>query len=141
MKTQVETDPNKLHYSKQHLDQMSPREYMERMERNELAKLKQEYFLLLKMESRRSMRYKNSKVGLELDELERKVRELTKKLGLKPMEKTQEVNYGNVPVGAALVVKSDNSKQPENRTVVDKTGPTSNNMYCLVILTMGYCNL
>jgi hypothetical protein len=44
-----------------------------------------------------------------------------------------EVTYQNVPVGAALVVKSDNSKQPENRTVVDKTGPTANNMYCLVM--------
>ena len=46
---------------------------------------------------------------------------------------SQELNYENVPVGAALVVKSDNSKQVENRTVVDKTGPTVNNMYCLVM--------
>ncbi len=46
---------------------------------------------------------------------------------------SQELNYENVPVGAALVVKSDNSKEPQNRTVVDKTGPTVNNMYCLVM--------
>lgn len=46
---------------------------------------------------------------------------------------SQELNYENVPVGAALVVKSDSSKQAENRTVVDKTGPTANNMYCLIM--------
>lgn len=45
----------------------------------------------------------------------------------------QELNYENVPVGMMLVIKSDGGKQAENRTVVDKTGPTVNNMYCLVM--------